>query len=351
MPSTPLVSVVIPTCNRREMLSRCLEALLAQTHQDFEVIVVDDFSSDDTPQFLASFAANHEILSLRFFRNEHHAGANASRNRAILAAQGKYVAFLDNDCIARPDWLEKLTAGFSSVRVAAVTGMVEDAPPENIYDLAFKGTHRLGGDGPARRLVAGNMCVRRDLLLKYRLDEDRAKQPRTKQGDPDITVSGRGDEEGLFLLLRAAGYEQRVVSDAVVFHEHHLTGRSFFRQALRGGRSAARLVYKYHLPPRLDLLPFILAYATLPLVLFKAWLILVPLFFFLTALAAITYNDLCRKGKTVGETIKSFPVLVLYYHVRMAGYLWESLRLRLTSHGIQRVRLDRPHESASQGPI
>ncbi len=337
----PRVSVVIPTCNRREVLGRCLEALSGQVHTDFEVIVVDDCSTDDTPAFLIEFAGGHPGLDLRWLRNETHAGANPSRNRGIRAAAGELVAFLDSDCIADPDWLRRLLDGFKSERVAAVTGRVDDLEPSNIYELAFKGTHRLSVPGPAHRLVAGNMCVRRELLLRHMLDEDRAAQAQTEDGRPDVSVSGRGDEEGLFLRLRAAGYEQLVAPDAVVLHEHHIGRRVFFRQAFRGGRSAARLVYKYYLPQRIDMLPFMLAYATLPLALVRAWLWVVPAFFLLGALAAITYNDVFRKGKTPGETLKSFPVLLAYYHVRLIGYVCESVRLRLLRHSVERVRLNR----------
>jgi glycosyltransferase involved in cell wall biosynthesis len=336
---SPSVSVVIPTCNRREVLARCLAALTRQSHTDFEVIVVDDCSDDGTPEFLAEYAEAHPEFTLRWLVNETHAGANPSRNRGIRTARAELVAFLDSDCIAEPQWLEQLVAGFSSERVAAVTGRVNNLPPSNIYELAFKGTHRLAGAGPAHRLVAGNMCVRRDLLLRFMLDEDRAEQPMTADGRPDLTVSGRGDEEGLFLHLRAAGYEQRVVPDAAVLHEHRIARRSFFRQAFRGGRSAARLVYKYYLPPRIDMLPFILAYLTLLLLFIDLRLWPAPALLLLLALAAITYNDLFRKGKTVGQTLRSFPILLAYYHVRLVGYVLESFRLRLSRHDIQRVRL------------
>ena len=340
MADTPLVSIVIPTCNRRDVLARCLDALAAQSYAGFEIVVVDDYSSDDTPEFLRAFAEAHPQLALQTLRNEAHAGANPSRNRGIRASRGEFVAFLDSDCIAEPDWLTALMCGFTSNRVAAVTGRVIDPPPENIYELTFKGTHRLHRAGPAHRLVLGNMCIRRPALMKYRLDEDRAAPAVGRDGQPDVAVSGRGDEEGLFLLMSAAGCEMRVVPDAVVLHEHRLGRRSFFRQALRGGRSAARLVYKYHLPHRIDMLPFMLGYLTLPLILIDDWMAAVSLLFFAAALAAITYNDLFRKGKSLAETICSFPMLLIYYHVRLAGYVWETLLLRLGKQDIKRVRLN-----------
>jgi glycosyltransferase involved in cell wall biosynthesis len=335
-----LVSVIIPTCNRRAMLEKCLDALRRQTYPDYELIVVDDCSTDDTAQFLRDFAERHPQLRFRTFRNARHAGANPSRNRGVRAASGAFVAFLDSDCIARKDWLQNLMRGFTSQRVAAVSGCVHDVPPRNIYELTVKGTHRLHRAGAAHRLVAGNMCIRRQLLLEYGLDEDRSRPLRDRHGRPDVSVSGRGDEEGLFLVLRAAGYEQRVVLDAVVLHDHRLNGKTFVRQAFRGGRSAARLVYKFHLPPRLDLAPFLLTYLTLPLVSLAWWLAVLPPVFFGAALAAITYNDRIRKGKTLGETIRSFPMLLLYYHVRLGGYVLETSRLHVTRHSLQRVRLN-----------
>jgi hypothetical protein len=58
-------------------------------------------------------------------------------------------------------------------------------------------------------------------------------------------------------------------------------------------------------------------------------------------LAAITYNDLFRKRKTIGETVLSFPVLLAYYHVRLYGYVMQAIRLRFTKHGVARVHISR----------
>ncbi|MFH1417329.1 MAG: glycosyltransferase family A protein [Planctomycetota bacterium] len=331
MQEPPQVSVVIPTCDRRGVLARCLSSLVSQTHASFEIIVVDDGSVDDTPVFLQAFADEHPGLRFCWLRNEERLGANPSRNRGIREAAGEFVAFIDSDCAAAEDWLERLMHGFSSERVGAVTGLVRDPLPTNIYELTFKGTHRLGRPGAARRLVGGNMCIRRELLLEYPLDED---------------LKHSCDEEGVFLRLRAGGYEQRVVPEAVVDHEHYYTRQSFFRQARQGSESAARLVYKYYLPQRLDMLPFMLAYASLPLILADVRLAAAPGFFFAAALAAIAYNDLFRKGKTIGETLRSFPVLLAYYHVRLCGYIVETIRLRLCRHGLRRVRLDKAPDAA-----
>ena len=330
----PEISVVIPSLDRERALRKCLDALACQDHPAYEVIVVDDFSSDGTPELLAKAGEIWPDMTLRALRNEGHAGANPSRNRGIAVAEGDYVAFLDDDCVADPSWLSELSAGFTSPRVAATTGLVEDPPPTNIWELTFRGTHRVASGGKARRLIAGNMAVRRE-LLDVGLDEDR----QTPAGQPDNTVSGRGDEEGLHLVLKAKGYDIISVPKAVVLHEHGYTRRSFFRQAYRGGRSAARLVYKFRLGFRIDLSFFIAGWLLLPLGLLD-WRLLAPSFAcFGLALAAISYNDIVLKGKSVGQWMQSFPVLVIYYHVRMTGYVLEWLRLRFTRHDLKQVDL------------
>ncbi|MCA9296173.1 MAG: glycosyltransferase [Phycisphaerales bacterium] len=340
----PLVSIVIPTCNRPDLTRRCLAALAVQTYAPYELIVVDDGSDDDTPDVIAAFGADNPAVTFRHHRHDTNLGANRSRERGILDARGSIVAFLDSDCIAEPDWLERLMAGFDSEDVAAVTGLIRDPEPTNIYELTFKGTHRMGRPGNAHRLVAGNMAVRRDVLMTHRFDHDRAETARTKDGRIDTTVSGRGDEEGLSLKINAAGLRMRTVPDAAVFHEHYYTRRSFYRQAVRGGRSAARLVYKYHLAHRIDMLPFIATYLTvIPAVIIGLiwtwWAMLVPAFFLAMSLAAITYNDVARKGKTIGEVVRSFPTLLAYYHVRLWGYCTETVALWMGRRSITRERL------------
>lgn len=339
--STP-VSIVIPTCNRDDVLARCLASLAGQNYRNFEIVIIDDASTDTTPQIIEQFQPERSDIRVIRLRNETQAGANPSRNRGINAASGRIIAFLDSDCIAEPTWLERLIipiANDSTNRVAGVCGLVHDAPARSIFDTTFKGTHRIHGATDASRFIGCNMCVRRDLLVKYRFDEDRSQRLQKADGTPDVSVSGRGDEEGLYLVLRAAGYVVKTAPDAAVIHEHFLGGRAFFRQAFRGGRSAARLVYKFGLPQRIDMLPFMLALVTLPLGFIRAILFAIPAICFLAGLAAITYNDLIRKKKSLTETIMTYPLLIAYYLVRLAGYLAESVRLRITRHDVSRVRL------------
>jgi glycosyltransferase involved in cell wall biosynthesis len=329
----PLVSVVVPTHSRSSMLLRCLAALAAQDYAPFEVVVVDDGSTDDTRDRLARFAHDHPGLRLTVLHNAPQIGANPSRKRGIEASRGSLVAFEDDDCIADASWLSALVRGFTSERVGAVTGIVEDPAPKNIYDLAFRGTHRVHGRLHATRLVAGNMCVRRD-LLEGTLDGDRAEV------SADLSVSGRGDEEDLFLKLKSRGYLVVVAHDAKVLHVHYYSRRSFYRQALRGGASSAKLGYKYYLPPRIELLCLAGGYVFAAGALVSPWCLLPSAACFgLFTAGALVYNEIARKRKTVRETLVSTPVMAIYYHVRTYGYLRQYARLWLGLDTLPRVRL------------
>ncbi|MEO2166766.1 MAG: glycosyltransferase family A protein [bacterium] len=98
----PLVSVVVLNFNGEEVLSRCLESLDRQTHPNYEIIVVDNASSDAS---LAILEAHLPSAKLTVVRSETNRGVPGGRNLGVLHAQGEIVAFIDNDGYARPDWL------------------------------------------------------------------------------------------------------------------------------------------------------------------------------------------------------------------------------------------------------
>lgn len=102
----PVVTVVIPTYNRRFVAQSAIESVLAQTFQDIEVIVVDDGSRDNTLEFVCSI----NDARLRVVRHPLNRGAAAARNTGIENSRGKYIAFLDCDDTWLPTKLEKQVA-------------------------------------------------------------------------------------------------------------------------------------------------------------------------------------------------------------------------------------------------
>lgn len=88
----PKVSVIIPTYNRLPMLKEAVDSVLAQDFEDIELIVVDDGSNDGTAEVIKQYGGR-----VKFIHHSENRGVSAARNRGVLCARGKYIAFLDSD--------------------------------------------------------------------------------------------------------------------------------------------------------------------------------------------------------------------------------------------------------------
>ena len=116
--SSDLVSVVIPTYNRAYCLPRTIETVLAQTHQNWELLIVDDGSTDGTGEMITSRYGHQPRIRYVYQPN---AGVSNARNTAIRLAQGDFVAFLDSDDLWKP-W--KLEIQLQCMRALPEIGMV-----------------------------------------------------------------------------------------------------------------------------------------------------------------------------------------------------------------------------------
>jgi glycosyltransferase involved in cell wall biosynthesis len=118
--ANPRVSVVIPTYNRAHLVSRSIQSVLSQTYQDFEVIVVDDGSTDNTSEAVNSIGDER----VNYIRHDVNKGASASRNTGIRAARGELIGFLDSDDEWLPQKLQKQVDRFdiASPNVGLVYG-------------------------------------------------------------------------------------------------------------------------------------------------------------------------------------------------------------------------------------
>lgn len=98
-----LISIIMPAYNAEKYISESIHSIIAQTYKDWELIVVDDCSTDRTAEIVKSFAEKR----IKYLKNDKNSGAAVSRNRAIAEASGRWLAFLDADDLWYPEKLEK----------------------------------------------------------------------------------------------------------------------------------------------------------------------------------------------------------------------------------------------------
>ncbi len=252
------VSVIIPVWNGQAYLKDCLDALLAQQGGPFEVIVVDDYSPDDS----AAFVTRH-YPQVRLLRNAYNMGFAGACNVGMRAARGEILVLLNQDTVVHPGWLAAMTRAFEGERVGVVGCKILYPDGETIQHaggwiewplgLVYHYGYHERDDGRWDELrqvefvTGASMAVRRAVLESIgMLDEG--------------FWPGYFEDVDFCLRARRAGYEILYVPDAVLIHRE---GTSMSDARLRWEahhRGRLRLVLK-HLPPERFLTQFVQAEA------------------------------------------------------------------------------------------
>lgn len=103
----PFISVIVPVYNSERYLNRCVESILSQTFSDFEIILIDDGSTDNSGSLCDSFSKKDQRVRVIHSRNE---GAGASRNKGIVESIGEYLVFVDSDDYLHKTYFERLSS-------------------------------------------------------------------------------------------------------------------------------------------------------------------------------------------------------------------------------------------------
>ena len=160
MASHPTVSVITPAYNVAPYIGQCIESLQAQTLSDWEMLIVDDASTDETPAAVQRYLGDPRI---RYMRNEQNLGPGATRNRALDAAQGEWIAIVDADDWIAPERLEKL-ARFAEAQGAEMVAdpMVYHTEWGSVYQVQwamFAGIPRRARTYTAEELIRATPSV------------------------------------------------------------------------------------------------------------------------------------------------------------------------------------------------
>lgn len=124
------ISIIIPCYNIAEHLSKCIESVLAQTYQDFELLLINDGSTDATLQIAKEYAKKDQRIKVFSHENQ---GVSFTRNRGIDESKGKLVLFIDGDDYVKPDYVERLKENYThgSWPICGMVNVKNGVPTEN----------------------------------------------------------------------------------------------------------------------------------------------------------------------------------------------------------------------------
>lgn len=228
----PMFSVVVCSHNGGHRMAACLGALQNLDYPHFEVIVVDDGSSDNTVEVVSRFEGVR-LISLE------HAGLSAARNRGAEESRGEIVAYTDDDCEPDAAWLRWLAFSFDQGDWDACGGPNLPPVPQGVdqwehVDEAVVASapgapsHVLLNDTEAEHLPGCNLVVRRKALMAI--------------GGFDVNYRVAGDDVDLCWRLRAAGYRMGFCGAAFVWHRRRTTLWKYFKQQYGYGKAEALLM-------------------------------------------------------------------------------------------------------------
>ena len=229
-PSSQFARVVIATRDRPQSLIKCLDSLLVQSHQNFEIVVVDNCpSNDDTRNLIGNhYASNNSIQ----YRREDRAGLGHAHNAGLQGNRADVVAFTDDDVLVDSRWLAALLRNFAaSDRVGCVTGLIL---PAELETRAQYWTERHGGfgkglerrvfdldehrsPGPLFPFAAGSFGSGANMAFSRRALEAMGGFDGALGAG---TLARGGDDLAAFVSVIQAGYQIVYEPQAIVWHHH-----------------------------------------------------------------------------------------------------------------------------------
>ncbi|HYG23847.1 MAG TPA: glycosyltransferase [Verrucomicrobiae bacterium] len=226
----PRISVVVASYNGDRTLRNCLQSLQRLNYPDYEVILVDDGSSDTTPKIAAEFP------HARTIRHPRNLGLSIARNTGISAASGEIVAFTDSDCRADEDWLYHLAATLQDGEFIGAGGPNLLPPEDSAVAAAVMASpggpaHVMLTDRQAEHIPGCNMAFYRSALEEI--------------GGFDPTYTKAGDDVDICWRLQQAGYRIGFSPAAFVWHYRRSTVQAYLKQQHGYGEAEAMLVRKH----------------------------------------------------------------------------------------------------------
>jgi O-antigen biosynthesis protein len=229
LPHAPFVSVIVCSYNGGRTLAACLKSLGKLNYPDYEVILVDDGSTDDTPYIAAQFP------SIRYIRQTNH-GLSHARNTGAAAAKGEVLAYTDSDCMADVDWLYYLIGTLVSGEYAGVGGPNVTPPAQNWIQACVAAapggpSHVLLTDTIAEHIPGCNMA-----FYRWAFENIGGFDPEYRKAGDDVDFCWRLQQAGCVIAFSPT---------AIVWHYRRFTLGAFLKQQDGYGEAESLLRFKH----------------------------------------------------------------------------------------------------------
>ena len=229
LPEAPTVSVIVCSYNGGRTLARCLESLGKLNYPNYEVILVDDGSTDNTPEIAAQFP------NVRYIHQTNH-GLSHARNTGATAAKGDVFAYTDSDCMADPDWLYYLIGTLTSGDYAGVGGPNVSPPARNAIQAVVAAapggpSHVLLTDTVAEHIPGCNMA-----FYRWAFENVGGFDPEYRKAGDDVDFCWRLQQSGCVIAFSPT---------AIVWHYRRFTLREFLKQQEGYGEAESLLRFKH----------------------------------------------------------------------------------------------------------
>ncbi|MDP2860600.1 MAG: glycosyltransferase family 2 protein, partial [bacterium] len=213
--SKPLVSIIVLTYNSQRHIRPCLTALFKTKYEDFEVIVVDNASADETIEIVKK-----EFPKTRLFLNKTNLGYAAGNNLAVEKTRGSLVAFINPDTTVSPGWLEPLVSAIEPAKIAACQPKI----------LLSKEKHLLNGTGKTTNFLGFDWLTdyqKKDKQMKVREITSFSGSAVLTKKEIFLSLSGfdedffmYGEDSDLSWRMRLSGFKILFTPESVVYHEY-----------------------------------------------------------------------------------------------------------------------------------
>lgn len=230
LPHHPRVSVIVASYNGDKTLKACLDSLIQLNYPDYEVILVDDGSKDNTS------ATASKYPTVKYIRHPKNMGLSVARNTGLAAATGEIIAYTDSDCRADEDWLYYLVGDMLNGDFTGMGGPNYLPPEDSLVATAVMASpggpaHVMISDREAEHIPGCNMA-----FYKWALEEIAGFDPVYWKAGDDVDVCWR---------LQQAGYKIGFSPSAFVWHYRRSTVKAYLKQQQGYGEAEALLIRKH----------------------------------------------------------------------------------------------------------